>query len=313
MRLRNSLVVIGGLGATLLGCGGKASGSDPGPSGGTATGGASTGAVPTDTGAATTGGSTGTGAPSDSVVTGGSPTTGGTTATGGTTRGSGGRAAGGSSGSESGGTVTRGAAGSGAAAGSSGGQAGASGAAGQEGADETAGAAGFAGSVAVADCQTDEDCSLNNDCCTCEASPIGAERPACDVKCTDPRCADYGPDAAAVCYRGFCVLDVTCERWQLTCSEAEPTCAPGMLPVVIDGCWGPCIDARECPSVPSCDYCAEGDVCLKNQLLGTTTHCIEVPSVCAARPDCACLGEAVCLSICTDTGPRELTCVCPGC
>jgi hypothetical protein len=306
MRLRYSLVVTGGLAAILLGCGGRASKSGHASSGGSATSSATGGSVPADTGGNATGGSSGGGAPpSGGRATGGGPTSGGTDAGGGKAGGTGGVVTAGSAGSEAGigGAIVAGAGGSTAAGG----------AAGQGGSDETAGAAGFAAGVAVAECSADEDCTLQNDCCTCQAVPVGVAQPACGMACANPRCDEYGPDVAARCYRGFCVLDISCERWELTCSDPEPACAPGRVPAVVDGCWGPCIDARECPSVPSCDYCAEGDVCLNNALLGTTIHCIEVPNVCAARPDCSCLGEAVCLAICTDTGPDELTCICPGC
>jgi hypothetical protein len=154
---------------------------------------------------------------------------------------------------------------------------------------------------------------LQDDCCACSARPVGTAPAACDAVCTGPRCTDTGSDVRAVCERGFCVLDVDCERRTVTCDHVEPTCPPGMIATAVDGCYGPCVDARECPSVPGCDVCAEGDLCVRNNRLGSTTHCVEVPSACATTPDCACLGDAVCFYVCADAAPLELTCFCPGC
>jgi hypothetical protein len=43
-----------------------------------------------------------------------------------------------------------------------------------------------------------------------------------------------------------------CDPKHVTCDEAEPACLLGTVAVVVDGCWGPCIDQSECAPIP-CD------------------------------------------------------------
>jgi hypothetical protein len=290
-------------------------------SGGLGSGGAKpSGGSPETGGRDGMGGQPGTGGRPSTKGTSGAPSTGGSApaevggadATGGSTEIDGGAPAGGSP--AAGGSPPTGGVGS-PDAGGSGALGGTSTGSGGDGTGPTAGAAGVTGSAPVLECWTSEDCMLKNDCCTCEGVPVaaGAAQPACDQACTDRPCSAFGPDVSVACYRGFCTLDVDCERYDLTCDDPEPACAPGMAPTVVDGCWGPCIDARECPSVPSFDYCAEGDLHVTASMLGATDHCVEVPSACAASPDCACLGEAVCWVVCVDHAPGEITCICPGC
>jgi hypothetical protein len=60
-----------------------------------------------------------------------------------------------------------------------------------------------------------------------------------------------------------------CDPKHVSCDLPEPICTPGMVPVVLGNCWGPCIDQITCAPV-TCDpmgsppQCPTGWGCLNS-------------------------------------------------
>ncbi len=244
--------------------------------------------------------------------TGGSPS-GGTAGDGGTNAGAasgtGGTSSGGSSGSagtSSGGTS------SGVGGTSSGGDTsgGASGDAGTPsgGSSGTAGMAGEGGTSSGAECETAMDCRMVSDCCSCRAVPI-SDPGFCGLDCIRDPCTEGGIGSDEVdCVMGRCVIARSCEG-NVTCPALPPNCAEGMLPSVQDDCWGPCLEASECTSVPGCDACGDA-VCVNFEGFGPAYHCVEPGAGCNAGSYCECLGA--CAVACNETA-EGVSCFCPGC
>ncbi len=45
---------------------------------------------------------------------------------------------------------------------------------------------------------------------------------------------------------------VSCDLRQVRCANPEPTCGPDAVASVVNGCWGPCVEASRCVPLPNC-------------------------------------------------------------
>ena len=173
------------------------------------------------------------------------------------------------------------------------------------------------GGVAVSappECVQDSDCTLINDCCTCASVPNGETAPECTVSdCFATACNGNGlPNPTAVCRAGHCVVDADCNRAHATCKSLPPECPPGKTIIVVDGCWGGCIDVAECREVENCSQCLDGQACVtSNTMMLPAPHCVMVPDVCNGQVSCACMSENVCgfAMSCDEVSPTELRCL----
>jgi hypothetical protein len=226
-------------------------------------------------GASGQGGSSGsagaaTGGRGGSVPTGGS-------ATGGS--GDGGTVAGGTSGNSSGGNAGN----------SNGGGSGASGEGGSGGSGEGGSAGGGAGGGGGRECETADDCVLLQDCCSCMGAPEGATLPYCNLVCIQSRCqaSQIGTDEVT-CSFGRCVIDRSCNRSAVTCTEAPMPCPNGEVRSVREGCFGPCLPPTECRDVTACSDCGD-DVCVIEEPQIPRTGCVRPPDSCTKGDYCDCL------------------------
>jgi hypothetical protein len=134
-------------------------------------------------------------------------------------------------------------------------------------------------SGATGTCATDDDCQLVNDCCSCEAIPRGENAPACDSKrsCVMPICAQYPGVDHARCSAGRCLLGFDCDPTMIACKRLPPVCPPGQTPQVVGQggarCYGACVDARQCLTVPACGACRPTDECARPDA-STALHCL---------------------------------------
>jgi hypothetical protein len=176
-----------------------------------------------------------------------------------------------------------------------------------------------------AQCQRDEDCQLVNDCCSCQAIGARESAPYCDPKmaCVMPSCSQYGGLDHAKCMAGRCVLGFDCDASNVACKRLPPVCPAGQAPQIVgqgaSRCYGECVDARQCLSVPSCSVCAAKDLCVKYILpmQVQAVHCVPTPTNCAANPTCACVQSAVCVGayqMCTGyNSAPTIQCSCMNC
>jgi hypothetical protein len=125
-----------------------------------------------------------------------------------------------------------------------------------------------------AGCRSDDDCQLVNDCCTCQAIPRGEKPTSCDPKrsCVTAVCAQYQGVDRAHCSAGRCVLGFECDPARVLCKRLAPICPPGEVPQIVNGCYGECVDARQCSTVASCVTCAPADACVGGPAL-PGLHC----------------------------------------
>ena len=238
--------------------------------------------------------------------------------------GSGGEQTGGAGGQAVGGGHAVGGSG-GQAVGGSGGQA-----VGGSGGEQIGGAAGESsgggagqggGSSASAECTKDSDCALLSDCCECRAYVVGEAVAECSLPCTVNTCVSMGLPFTheAKCIAGQCAVGFNCNPSDALCDSLPPECKPGMSNSVRNGCWGPCVPASDCESVPSCKDCdPNGFLCISNDAHTSTKHCVAIPPACEKQRTCSCLGDAVCIGafdICIDGAPgsNEIHCGCPSC
>jgi hypothetical protein len=135
--------------------------------------------------------------------------------------------------------------------------------------------AGSGDAGAAASCQNDDDCRLVNDCCTCQAIPVGEKAAVCDPNraCVVSTCAQYQGVSRAHCSAGRCVLGFACDPAQLLCKRVAPLCPAGQVPQVVNGCYGECVDARQCLSVPTCAACRSTDLCVRAVAAPAVLHC----------------------------------------
>ena len=217
--------------------------------------------------------------------------------------GAGNSSAGTSSGGGKGGAATAGASTGGATGGvATGGMS-----AGGGGAAESADQAPMSG----AECEADEDCMLHDDCCSCSAEPKDVKVPACPAICIQSACSARGIRGVGTrCVAKRCVLGLSCNASMATCAAMQPSCASGLIPSVVEGCWGPCIHPTECRDVTDCEACAAGSSCVTQSLFMPSTHCVSVSAACEAAPSCECVDA--CSQACSDVGGK-VDCFCPAC
>jgi hypothetical protein len=67
----------------------------------------------------------------------------------------------------------------------------------------------------------------------------------------------------ARCSAGRWVLGFDCDPARVLCKRLPPICPPGEVPQVVNGCFGECVDARQCLTVASCIVCAPPDTCVR--------------------------------------------------
>jgi hypothetical protein len=124
---------------------------------------------------------------------------------------------------------------------------------------------------------------------------------------------------APSCEAGRCVTGYECDQTKAFCNALPPLCEGGMVPHVVNGCWGGCVPATECKSVTSCADCtAPLETCVHvEHQTGPTLHCVDVPKGCEGTPFCECMGGSVCVGpygTCTDfSGVQGMSCSCPNC
>jgi hypothetical protein len=164
------------------------------------------------------------------------------------------------------------------------------------------------------ECVYDADCTLINDCCSCEGISKNETLPDCPLMgCFAPTCESIGMSIpTAVCRASHCVVNADCNQAHAQCDSIPPMCGPGTTPLVVNGCWGGCIDITECSEVGSCTQCAADQACVNsNTMMMPGLHCVDVPNSCNGQISCACMGENVCgfAQGCVELGPTELKCV----
>jgi hypothetical protein len=167
-------------------------------------------------------------------------------------------------------------------------------------------------------CRQDDDCRLIDDCCSCAAVPGGQTAPACDRQksCLTTTCAQYGGVERARCVGGRCIVGFNCQTGTVRCNRPRPVCPPGQTPLALGSregrCYGECVDARQCMTVPACSVCAPGDLCLRTAGADDANHCVGWPEGCHGPASCACGGAAcgppfgACME--GDTPAAELVC-----
>jgi hypothetical protein len=169
------------------------------------------------------------------------------------------------------------------------------------------------------ECETPQDCQLVNDCCNCVSMPIGRAKPSCDLlECFAARCdSRYITGASVDCIAGRCTFNQTCNPAGVLCTSPAPACRAGEVPLIVGGCYGPCVRAENCSDVGSCDVCkAAGLSCATFQmpyLSAATPHCVSTPPECAANPTCGCMGICSGVSSCVAPLSTTLTCLCRTC
>lgn len=154
-------------------------------------------------------------------------------------------------------------------------------------------------------CLSSDDCVLLDTCCECDAAPSDRTPPdRCPVDCGEGQCSALGIDAPA-CVFGHCRPSRDCDASRVKCAAAPPACPEGMLPSVLDGCWGSCLPASTCLAVSSCVDCPDDHVCVP--LVGDgVVRCAELDPACAdTPPTCECIDPQTCLEFtlldCFDT------------
>ncbi len=292
----------GGAGGS-VGVGGRGTGGTPTGSGG----------EPASGGAEASGGEPGSGGAEGS---GGEPGSGGEGSGG---EGSGGEGSGGEPGS--GGSHPGGSAG--AETGGAAGDAGAGGVPGTGGLIGVGGIVAFGGTGGIVqgpgpECVEASECGVLDDCCSCTAVPIEQAGEQCDTTCPQTVCdAENIPSDATQCVAGHCNLGLDCDPSNVVCLQPQPDCGEGRVPMVVGNCWGACVDASDCASVPSCDDCdKDRHVCVVLEAHTRTHHCAEVPTECLDDRSCDCLQLNVCVGVygyCSDGTDGEIHCSCPDC
>jgi hypothetical protein len=90
-------------------------------------------------------------------------------------------------------------------------------------------------------------------------------------------------EAHVRCIDGYCGLGLDCNVDNAVCESEPPECPEGMLPTIVEGCWGACLVSTSCADV-RCEDCPEGTACVTYE---------DGDHRCAAvLPDC--LGEITC-------------------
>jgi hypothetical protein len=192
-----------------------------------------------------------------------------------------------------------------------------SGMGGAGGVGETGGMGGSGGPSSVSpppECTFDSDCTLVNDCCTCQGISANESIPDCpSMECFAPACNAIGlATPMAVCRAGQCVVNGDCNQDHALCNAPPPVCSPGQTPLVVNNCWGGCVNVVECQAVGSCAQCGADQACVTaNTMMVPAQHCVNAPDSCMNQISCACMGEMVCgfATSCLETSATELQCL----
>ena len=153
-------------------------------------------------------------------------------------------------------------------------------------------------------CLSSDDCILLDTCCECDAVPSDRPPPdRCPADCAEGQCSALGVDAPA-CVFGHCRPSRDCDASRVMCAATPPPCPDGMLPSVLDGCWGSCLPASTCLAVSGCEDCPDDHVCVP--LPDGSVRCAELDPECAdTPPTCDCIDPLTCLEFvmvdCFDT------------
>jgi hypothetical protein len=164
----------------------------------------------------------------------------------------------------------------------------------------------------------DADCVLVDDCCTCEGIPVNTPFPECPMmNCFAPTCESIGlSQPTALCRAGRCDVNADCNQAHALCNSIPPMCGAGQTPIVVNGCWGGCVDPVECQEVGECTQCLADQACIENVAFGVERHCVDIPAACSGQIECSCLGATTCIKpygICIDPASPTLQCECPNC
>lgn len=175
------------------------------------------------------------------------------------------------------------------------------------------GAGGSEPATTARECETDEDCSIVDDCCSCGAIPT-EDVQDCPQECLQSTCSALGIMPAGVaCAAGQCVFTNSCNAAQVTCDEAPPTCNAGSLPSVDGTCRGPCIGARDCLTVTSCEDCGEL-ACVEVTGFTSQFQCVPVPAgLCEEGPRCGCIEDLCDEDMPCSDAESGITCSCLDC
>lgn len=111
-------------------------------------------------------------------------------------------------------------------------------------------------------------------------------------------------------------LPVDCDPGPVLCKSMPPTCAPGQVPSVQNGCWGPCVPILDCKTVADCSGCTKG-FCAAYSGWTTEYRCV-MPSLQCSALACSCLAPYFCAKpydACVDGSASKpaVTCECPAC
>jgi hypothetical protein len=168
------------------------------------------------------------------------------------------------------------------------------------------------------ECQDDADCTLVNDCCSCEGVSKNETVPECSLmNCFVSTCESMSlSQPMAMCRAGRCVVNADCNQAHALCNSIPPVCSPGKTPIVVNGCWGGCIDPIECSEVGDCTQCTADQACIENVAFTVERHCVDIPAACNGQVECSCLGATTCIKpygLCIDPSAPTLRCECPNC
>jgi hypothetical protein len=174
------------------------------------------------------------------------------------------------------------------------------------------GAGGVSGGTFVRECETADDCMMMDDCCGCRAASKTTPGSSCLLPCLGGNaCEEAGIGLDELeCVAGRCVIDRSCNVSQALCSGPLPTCPDGLVPSLINNCYGACLPPTQCRDVFDCSDCGDAH-CVESQAWLTTITCVPRVSGCGPGNLCSCL-EPCPIGGCQEE-PEQLTCVCITC
>lgn len=157
------------------------------------------------------------------------------------------------------------------------------------------------------ECVVDSDCQKVDNCCECSSMPADQTPDACDMDCLVGQCTATSLEpVSAVCRSGRCEFDsaIPCAG-PVACDSLPPDCEVGMVPSVVDECWGGCVPYHYCADTSLCMMtCGENWVCVGSQA-GNGAGCAPLPSGCEGQATCDCFADywsEVCPSSCFEDG-----------
>jgi hypothetical protein len=141
-----------------------------------------------------------------------------------------------------------------------------------------------------------------------DAGNIGMDSGTTDMVCGRRQDCDPG----AECILNRCVSEPReCRQSTLRCNEPAPTCPPGQVPALEDGCWSECVDLGVCSYLDACELCvAMNQLCVKLDFeLQDAFACKPRPAQCDPV-SCDCLGSDFCgLRSCYAVEGDTVTCI----